>query len=116
MSWALGLSVFAPIPKKEHWPLKFHGFLNGGKVVVYDTCTSTLVLFLICGLLIPITARGFAENVAKMYSAPNLSVGLGLVYRLEPLRVELNFAMPLVGRKGERMARGFGVGVGIEFL
>ncbi|UOH82126.1 hypothetical protein LQV05_004817 [Cryptococcus neoformans] len=98
MSWALGLSVFAPIPKKEHWPLKLHGFLNGGKVVAYDT------------------SRGFAENIAKMYSTPDVSVGLGLVYRLEPLRVELNFAMPLIGRKGERMARGFGVGVGIEFL
>lgn len=45
MSWALGLSVFAPIPKKEHWPLKLHGFLNGGKVVAYDTCTSSLLFF-----------------------------------------------------------------------
>lgn len=116
MSWALGLSVFAPIPKKEHWPLKLHAFLNGGKVVAYDTCMSSLVPFFLSVLLIRIAARGFAENIAKMYSTPNLSVGLGLVYRLEPLRVELNFAMPLIGRKGERMARGFGVGVGIEFL
>lgn len=37
-------------------------------------------------------------------------------FRLEPIRVEVNFAMPLVGRKGERLSRGFGIGVGIEFL
>jgi outer membrane protein insertion porin family len=36
--------------------------------------------------------------------------------RLEPIRVELNFTMPLVARKGERLARGLGVGLGIEFL
>jgi hypothetical protein len=35
LAWALGLSVFAPVPKKEHWPLKLHGFLNVGKVVGY---------------------------------------------------------------------------------
>ncbi|WVQ81608.1 hypothetical protein IAT38_003732 [Cryptococcus sp. DSM 104549] len=98
LSWALGLSVFAPIPKKEHWPLKLHGFINGGKVVAYDT------------------ARSFTSNIAKMYSSPNLSVGLGLVYRLDPLRIEVNFSMPLVGRQGERTARGLGVGVGLEFL
>ncbi|WVO18244.1 hypothetical protein L204_105952 [Cryptococcus depauperatus] len=98
MSWALGLSVFAPIPRKEHWPLKIHGFINGGKVVAYDT------------------SKKFADNVYKMYATPNLSVGLGLIYRFEPLRVELNFSMPLIGRTGERTARGLGVGVGIEFL
>ncbi|KAK6903821.1 hypothetical protein I203_107329 [Kwoniella mangroviensis CBS 8507] len=98
LSWALGLSVFAPIPKKEHWPLKLHGFINGGKVVAYDR------------------ARSFADNVTKLYRSPNLSVGVGLMYRLEPIRIELNFSMPLIGRKGERTSRGLGVGVGIEFL
>ncbi|WVR04592.1 hypothetical protein IAU60_001600 [Kwoniella sp. DSM 27419] len=98
MSWAMGLSVFAPIPKKKHWPLQLHAFINGGKVVAYDqTC-------------------GFVDNMTKLYRSPNLSVGVGLMYRLEPIRIEVNFSMPLVGRKGERTARGLGVGVGIEFL
>jgi hypothetical protein len=39
-----------------------------------------------------------------------------LTFSLDPIRVEVNFTMPLIGRKGERMARGFGVGVGLEFL
>ncbi|WWC67858.1 uncharacterized protein I206_101775 [Kwoniella pini CBS 10737] len=98
LSWALGLSVFSPIPKKEHWPLKLHGFINGGKVVAYDR------------------ARSLSDNLTKLYRSPNLSVGLGLMYRLEPIRIELNFSVPLIGRKGERTSRGLGVGVGLEFL
>ncbi|WRT64839.1 uncharacterized protein IL334_001775 [Kwoniella shivajii] len=98
LSWALGLSVFSPIPKKDHWPLKLHAFINGGKVAAYDQ------------------ARSFTDNMTKLYNSPNLSVGLGLMYRLEPIRIEVNFSMPLIGRKGERTSRGLGVGVGIEFL
>ncbi|KAI9636477.1 putative mitochondrion protein [Dioszegia hungarica] len=98
LAWGMGLSVFAPIPKKEHWPLKLHGFMNIGKVVGYDR------------------SAGWLGNAEKVYRNPNVSVGLGLMYRLEPIRVEVNFAMPLVGRKGERLSRGFGIGVGIEFL
>ncbi|ORY31035.1 surface antigen-domain-containing protein, partial [Naematelia encephala] len=98
LSWGLGVSLFSPIPRKEHWPLRLHSFLNIGKVVGYDRDVT------------------FADNVARMYRNPNVSVGLGLLYRLDPVRVEVNFTMPLVGRRGERTARGFGVGVGLEFL
>ncbi len=51
-----------------------------------------------------------------MYRSPNVSVGLGFLYRLDPLRVELNFSLPIIGRRGEGWARGFGVGLGLEFL
>jgi hypothetical protein len=61
-------------------------------------------------------AQSFASNVGRMYSSPNMSVGLGLLYRLDPIRVEVNFALPLVGRKGEGWARGLNVGIGLEFL
>ncbi|WOO83756.1 SAM50-like protein SPAC17C906 [Vanrija pseudolonga] len=98
LSYALGVSLIGPVPSKEHWPLKLHTFLNLGKVVRYDS------------------HRSFADNIARMYSNPSLSVGVGLIYRFDPLRIELNFAMPLIARKGERLSRGLGVGVGIEFL
>ncbi|ORX38854.1 surface antigen-domain-containing protein [Kockovaella imperatae] len=99
LSWGGGLSVFAPIwPGKGYWPVRGHGSLNVGKVVGYDR------------------DRTFGDNMMRMYRNPNVSVGLGLMYRLDPIRVEVNFSMPLIGRKGERTARGFGVGVGIEFL
>ena len=63
-----------------------------------------------------LAAQSFASNVARMYSSPNMSVGLGLLYRLDPIRVEVNFALPLIGRKGEGWARGLNVGIGLEFL
>lgn len=37
-AWATGLSVFAPVPGREHWPLRLHGFLNVGRVAGYDRC------------------------------------------------------------------------------
>ena len=46
LAWAMGLSVFSPIPKKEHWGLRLHGFMNVGKVVRYrsgmSSCSSYL--------------------------------------------------------------------------
>ncbi|BEJ02070.1 hypothetical protein CcaverHIS631_0607520 [Cutaneotrichosporon cavernicola] len=98
LAYALGVSMIGPIPNKEHWPLKLHTFMNVGKVLRYDQ------------------TRNFAENMAKLYTCPSLSVGVGLFYRFDPLRIELNFSMPLIARKGERLARGFSVGMGIEFL
>ena len=74
----------------------------------------------------------FTDNIVRMYRTPNLSMGVGLMYRwvlysspasrrtahtsLDPIRVEINFSMPIVGYKGERLSRGFGVGLGLEFL
>lgn len=63
LAYAVGASLFAPVPSKEHWPLKIHTFINAGKVVRYDVDNS------------------FADNIAKMYSNPSLSVGVGLMYR-----------------------------------
>ena len=44
------------------------------------------------------------------------SGGVSVDASLDPIRIEVNFTMPLIGRKGERTARGFGIGVGLEFL
>ncbi|GMK57840.1 hypothetical protein CspeluHIS016_0406740 [Cutaneotrichosporon spelunceum] len=98
LAYALGVSMIAPIPKKEQWPLKLHTFVNLGKVLRYDQ------------------TRNFADNIGKLYTCPSLSVGMGLLYRFDPLRIELNFSMPLIARKGERLGRGLSVGVGVEFL
>jgi outer membrane protein insertion porin family len=57
------VSLLAPVPSKEHWPLKLHSFMNIGKVVQYDT------------------ARSFADNIARMATNPSVSVGVGLMYR-----------------------------------
>lgn len=48
--------------------------------------------------------------------APVVQWKCRLISRLDPIRIEVNFAMPLIAQKGERLARGFGIGVGLEFL
>lgn len=38
------------------------------------------------------------------------------MYKFDPVRVELNFGVPLVVSKGELGRRGVQVGMGVEFL
>ncbi len=37
LSWAMGMSLFAPLPGIAQWPLRLHSFVNLGKVVGYDS-------------------------------------------------------------------------------
>lgn len=134
LAWAVGVSLFAPVPwftlpslrrapPPSHsagsaflsprapppppppskvdtslWPIRLHLFLNAGKLAPFSP-TSTL-----------------GDNARRLVSNPSVSAGVGVMYRLDPVRVELNFSVPLVATRGERLARGFGVGVGVEFL
>ena len=34
--WAAGLSLISDIPKKPHWPVKLHGFVNAGRLDCVD--------------------------------------------------------------------------------
>ena len=81
LSWGMGLSVMGPIPgkpKREGWKLRWHSFINAGKVIGYnqgeqeDRASAGQVLRI---------DRSFTDNMIKMYSNPSLSVGLGLMYR-----------------------------------
>ena len=47
---------------------------------------------------------------------PSTAVGLGLVYAHPMARLELNFSLPLVQRKGEDPRKGLMFGLGINFL
>ena len=42
-----------------------------------------------------------------MLSKPAVSVGLGLIYKFDPIRLEVNFGVPLVASKSDSMRRGF---------
>ncbi|KAH7882451.1 surface antigen-domain-containing protein [Phlebopus sp. FC_14] len=96
--YALGLSLLGNVPGKREWPVKLHGWVNAGRV------------------------QGVGEGAALSQTLhhaiihPSISVGLGLVYRFDPARVELNFGLPIVAAKGETLRRGVSVGVGLEFL
>jgi outer membrane protein insertion porin family len=120
LAFALGLSFFAPLPYRPQWPVKLHSFINTGKVVGWHGgtyCTRRMAQSMAAnGSCEPLADRSFGENIGSLYRSPDLSVGLGLLYRLDPLRIEVNFSLPLIGRKGEGWARGLGVGIGLEFL
>ena len=36
--WAAGLSVISDIPKRPHWPVKLHSFVNLGRLDSRDRC------------------------------------------------------------------------------
>jgi outer membrane protein insertion porin family len=49
-------------------------------------------------------------------SFPSISAGVGLIYRFDPIRVEVNFGVPLVASKSDDAKRGLQVGMGLEFM
>lgn len=66
-------------PQREGWRLRWHSFINAGKVMGYDQGMSNYIVIIQDN---PDSLdRSFSENVVKMYRNPSLSVGLGLMYR-----------------------------------
>ncbi|KAJ4472138.1 surface antigen-domain-containing protein [Lentinula aciculospora] len=96
--WSAGLSVIFNIPRKGHWPIKTHAFLNAGRLDSIDK------------------SRTFAENIQNTISSPSISAGVGLIYKFHPVRMEVNFGLPLVASKSDGTRKGIQVGIGLEFL
>ncbi|KAK7683106.1 hypothetical protein QCA50_013779 [Cerrena zonata] len=98
MYWSAGLSLIADIPKKPHWPVKLHGWVNAGRLDVVDRTKSV-------------------ESILKTsFSQPTITAGVGLVYKLDPVRVEVNLGLPLTASKGDGTRKGLQVGIGLDFL
>ncbi|KAH0834905.1 surface antigen-domain-containing protein [Lanmaoa asiatica] len=95
--YSLGLSILGNIPRRPQWPTKFHAWINAGR-------------------LQGINGLPFFQSIHTAITQPSISVGLGLVYRFDPIRVEVNLGVPLVAAKGEVLKRGPQVGIGLEFL
>ncbi|OSD07820.1 hypothetical protein PYCCODRAFT_1358249 [Trametes coccinea BRFM310] len=98
MYWSTGLSLISNIPRKPHWPVKAHLFLNAGRLDNVDK------------------SRPLMDSVLASISKPSISAGVGLVYKLDPIRVEVNFGVPLVASKSDGVRKGFQVGIGVDFL
>ncbi|PVG00819.1 hypothetical protein CPB86DRAFT_728922, partial [Serendipita vermifera] len=94
--WAAGVSLIGDIPRKPHWPLKPHIYVNAGKLSTLDR------------------SRPPSESLWPAVLNPSISMGLGLIYRFDPVRLELNFGMPLVAYKTDGFQRGFQIGFGLE--
>lgn len=61
-------------------------------------------------------ARPFRDSLLHAVKGPSVAAGVGLIYRFDPVRVEINFGVPLVAYKSDGCQRGFQVGIGLEFL
>ena len=61
-------------------------------------------------------ARPLSESIQNTLSRPSISAGVGLIYRFDPIRVEVNFGVPLVASKSDGSRKGIQVGMGLEFL
>ncbi|QRV82047.1 small nuclear ribonucleoprotein hPrp3 [Ceratobasidium sp. AG-Ba] len=98
MYWAVGASVIGPLPFKPHWPLKTHMFLNAGRLDSYNINKSSI------------------EQTLKSLTTPCVSVGVGLVYMFNPMRVELNFGVPIAANVSDGIRKGLQFGIGMDFL
>lgn len=94
--WAVGLSLIGDLPGKAHWPLKPHVYVNAGKLDNIDR------------------GRPLSELPSRLASRPSVSVGLGLIYRFDPIRLEVNFGMPLAANRSDGYQRGFQIGFGLR--
>ncbi|KAJ3187076.1 hypothetical protein HDU85_007114 [Gaertneriomyces sp. JEL0708] len=97
--WASGLSLFTPLPYLVDKPLKGHFFLNAGSVA---------------GLYHARTPRPSDDRHPLLQ--PSVSTGLGLAVRFSILRLEVNYCLPLVAGLTDKLKRGWGFGVGVEYM
>ncbi|KAG9311643.1 bacterial surface antigen [Chiua virens] len=95
--YSVGLSILGNIPRRPEWPTKLHAWVNAGR-------------------LQGISGVPLSQSIHTALTQPSISVGLGLVYRFDPIRAEVNLGVPLIAAKGEVLKRGPQVGIGLEFL
>ncbi|KAL9709920.1 hypothetical protein Ac2012v2_006980 [Leucoagaricus gongylophorus] len=100
--WSLGASIISDIPKKPLWPVKLHGWVDAGRLEGIDRTRPP--------------KESLTALQSSFFQRPSISAGLGLIYKFDPIRVEVNFGLPLVSSAGERGKRGVQVGMGLEFL
>lgn len=117
LHWAAGVGLISNVPKRPHWPVKTHIFVNAGRLDSMHKSLFLLFHIVYLQLLTSIpTAKSLKDNILDTVSKPSISAGVGLIYRFDPVRVEVNFGVPLVASKSDESRRGFQVGIGLDFL
>lgn len=114
--WSGGVSLISDIPLKEHWPLKTHLFLNAGRLDRLDLSAHTNTFQNTIRSLHFLVDKPLVDTARDLLAKPAISAGVGLIYKLNPIRLEVNFGVPLVASKTDKMQRGFQMGIGLEFL
>jgi outer membrane protein insertion porin family len=115
--YSTGLSLVSHIPSKPEWPVKTHLWVNAGRLESINQgqnhrTTSQFETF----SLLTFADEPLEENIRNALRRPAFSVGMGLIYQFNPVRVEVNFGVPLAASSSDAMRRGLQVGMGLEFL
>ena len=101
--WAAGVSLISHLPHKPHWPVKLHTFLNAGQLEPFQRHEGGV-------------GSSLRSSITAALSQPSVSAGVGVIYHFDPVRVELNFGVPLAARASDGTRKGVQVGIGLEFL
>jgi outer membrane protein insertion porin family len=101
--WAAGVSLITHLPRKPHWPIKAHAFLNAGQLEPLRRHEDGV-------------GSSLRSSISGALTQPSVSTGVGLIYHFDPVRVELNFGVPLAARISDGTRKGVQVGIGLEFL
>ncbi|KAK4495894.1 hypothetical protein PRZ48_013162 [Zasmidium cellare] len=111
-----GASLLFPFPRVgKDSPLRFQAFINGGRLLPLRDGRSGEAKDRPLGMN-DIT-NGLSRAVSDLTSSlPSAAAGFGVVYAHPAARVEVNFSLPLVIRKGEEGRKGLSFGVGLNFL
>lgn len=103
-----GASLLFPIPHVgKETPLRLQAFVNGGRLLSLKGDQQ---------------GQGDVSNsITQTFNSlinelPSSTAGFGLVYAHPAARVEVNFSLPLVIRKGEEGRKGLSFGIGMNFL
>jgi len=106
--WATGLHLYTPLPFRSGSSSGFgdlfrtHSFVNAGNLLpcfVYNA------------------DRGISHNMDEAIRNFRLSYGFGLALKFGGIaRIELNYCLPVRAQKGDKIAPGLQLGVGVSFL
>jgi outer membrane protein insertion porin family len=113
---AAGASLLFPLPRVgKDVPLRLQAFVNGGRLLALrDTRQGDAKDQ-------PMGMHDVGDSLSRTVqditsSLPSTAAGFGLVYAHPAARVEVNFSLPLVIRKGEEGRKGLSFGIGLDFL
>ena len=106
------LNLLMPFPRVgKDTPLRFQIFANAGRLMALKHNEER------GGRGTKTVQKDFYASIAQLgEDLPSMAAGFGVVYAHPVARFELNFALPLIMRRGEEGRKGLQFGVGINFL
>lgn len=115
---AANANMFIPLPRLgPESPFRLQLFANSGRLVAMKNTGNKGDQAARSGLDAGSVWEGLIGATKDLTTGmPSLSAGFGLVYAHPVARVELNFALPIVVRRGEEDRKGLQFGLGIHFL